>query len=335
VTAYQLTVQNVKDALGITMSPPSASLAVGAYPTTVALWVRADTGVTTNLDGTVSQWNDVSANGNNLVAGVVAPMLAADPANGRPVVRFTGSNATYMTAASTPSLAITGDLTILAVVNFAGAAGTTNGMIVSKVNGNNQAAPYDYYSWPNTVRLLRGNGSASAVVGSTKTPAAGAQHVLDVTMKGTTVTHRLDGQTNGVGTLSAAIADMGHPLSIGVREDGVERLTGDLAELIIIGSALTPSDVSSMEHYLGQAYGLPIGVNTNPTNIVFSVGAGNQITLSWPPDHAGWQLQSNAVTLTAAGTWFPVPGSTTTNRVTITPDATKSGVFYRMVFPPQ
>ncbi len=33
------------------------------------------------------------------------------------------------------------------------------------------------------------------------------------------------------------------------------------------------------------------GVNATPTNIVFST-SGNQLTLSWPTDHIGWQLQA-------------------------------------------
>src|ERR1035438_6551739 len=46
-TAYNLTVQNVKDSFHITMPSPSSVL-VGTYPATVALWLRAGTGVTTN-----------------------------------------------------------------------------------------------------------------------------------------------------------------------------------------------------------------------------------------------------------------------------------------------
>src|ERR1035438_6979093 len=133
-------------------------------------------------------------------------------------------------------------------------------------------------------------------------------------MQGTTVTHRLDGQANGVGTLSTVIADTGHPLSIGVREDGIERLTGDMAELIVIGSALSGNEVALMESYLAKEYNLQL-VNTSPTNIVLSVAAGNKITLSWPLDHTGWQLQSNSVSLTATGAWFPVAGSMATNQI--------------------
>src|ERR1035437_3959032 len=138
------------------------------------------------------------------------------------------------------------------------------GMIVSKVNGNNQPAPYDYYALQNGVSLLRGNGSRNAAVASTNPPSTGFKHLLDVSMQGTTVTHRLDGNISGVGTLSTAIADAGHPLSIGMREDGVSRLTGDMSELILVGSALSSNDVVSLENYFAAQYHLPIGTNSRP-----------------------------------------------------------------------
>ena len=164
---YNLTVQNVKNSFGLIMSP-SSPLAVGTYPSTVALWLKADTGVTTDANG-VNQWVDLSGNGNNLSQPYGAPYepQLATNAFGDPVIRFSATNETYMTASSSQSLAITGDMTILAVVNFATYAGNTNSMIVSKTY-NNQASPYDYYCWSNGARFLRGNGSASGVVVSSQ-----------------------------------------------------------------------------------------------------------------------------------------------------------------------
>jgi autotransporter-associated beta strand protein len=72
-------------------------------------------------------------------------------------------------------------------------------------------------------------------------------------------------------------------------------------------------------------------VNTNRTNIVVSV-SGQQLTMSWPADHTGWTLQSNAISLLNTGAWFAVPGSTTTNQVIITMDPSQTNVFYRMKY---
>jgi fibronectin-binding autotransporter adhesin len=71
------------------------------------------------------------------------------------------------------------------------------------------------------------------------------------------------------------------------------------------------------------------GMATNPTNITVSV-SGSALTLAWPSDHLGWTLESNSVSLTATGSWFAVPNSTTTTNVTINFDASKTNVFYRL-----
>ena len=73
-------------------------------------------------------------------------------------------------------------------------------------------------------------------------------------------------------------------------------------------------------------------VNTNPTNIAFVV-SGSTLDLSWPTDHTGWTLQTNAAGLASSGSWFPYPGSAATNRIVITVDPSKPSVFYRLVYP--
>jgi len=73
-------------------------------------------------------------------------------------------------------------------------------------------------------------------------------------------------------------------------------------------------------------------VNTTPTNITFAV-VGNTLKLSWPSDHLGWTLITNAVGLAATNVWFPYPGSAQFTNVTLTFDSAKTNVFYRMVYP--
>jgi hypothetical protein len=244
-----------------------------------------------------------------------------------------------MYANDSPSLEITKDMSVFVVVDYATLAGGTNGEIVSKVDNNNESAPYDYYASSSTVSLLRGNGSTSKSVNSTKLPSVGIPHLLDAVMQGTTVTHRLDGNANGSGTLSTTITDDGQAVFIGTRQDAANRLTGDMAELIVVGSALSTNDVASMENYLAGEYGLPIGVppiNPNPTNIVFSV-TNNQLYLSWPADHIGWTLQAQANNVSVGiGTNCANynPSTTTTNQVAIPINLTNGTVFYRLIYTP-
>lgn len=74
-------------------------------------------------------------------------------------------------------------------------------------------------------------------------------------------------------------------------------------------------------------------VNTTPTNIVSSVSGGN-LTLSWPADHTGWTLQTQTNTRSVGlnTNWFDVPGSSTTNQVTLPISPAQPTVFFRLFY---
>ncbi len=76
-------------------------------------------------------------------------------------------------------------------------------------------------------------------------------------------------------------------------------------------------------------------VNLHPTNILFSVTGGNQLTLSWPADHTGWRLQAqtNSLSVGINTNWSTVPNSTNVNQVTIPMNLTNGSVFYRLIYP--
>jgi autotransporter-associated beta strand protein len=77
-------------------------------------------------------------------------------------------------------------------------------------------------------------------------------------------------------------------------------------------------------------------VNPNPTNILFSV-SGNQLTLSWPADHTGWELeiQTNSLSVGLSTNWVTYPASTTADSISIPINLANGTVFYRLVYPPQ
>jgi hypothetical protein len=106
------------------------------------------------------------------------------------------------------------------------------------------------------------------------------------------------------------------------------------------GSSTPPVNVGSYQvigqvvdaNYYGSATNtltIVNSINTAPANIVSSV-SGNQLTLSWPADHAGWTLQAQTNSLT--GTWYDVAGSAATNQIIITVDPANPAVFYRMKY---
>jgi hypothetical protein len=73
-------------------------------------------------------------------------------------------------------------------------------------------------------------------------------------------------------------------------------------------------------------------VALNPTNVIANV-TGGTLALSWPEDHLGWRLETNALEVADANAWFTLPDSTTTNQVFLPVDLAKTNVFFRLVFP--
>ncbi len=74
-------------------------------------------------------------------------------------------------------------------------------------------------------------------------------------------------------------------------------------------------------------------VNPNPTNIVFAV-TNNNLYLSWPADHTGWQLQAqtNSLAVGISTNWVNISGSTATNQSVIPINLTNGSVFYRLTY---
>lgn len=340
---YTLSIQNVKDLFNLTMSPSSTPL--GLYPN-AALWVRADTGVTTDANG-VTVWTDLSGNNNTLYSGggpTIQPQLTTS-ASGDPVIRFNTNDlvTNYMASVSgSPTLGITGDMSVIAVVNPRVLNGRT-GHIVSKTATANKniAAPYDCYLGTPGLQLYRGNGNGTVAginygsYAATTGPSIGTTSVVIASEIGNTISHYVNGQPAGSGLLSANFQesntyDQGQQLYIGARSDGFNRLAGDLSELIVAASPLSSSEAASMASYLSAQHHFTL-FNPTPTSLTVSY-SNNQLTLSWPADHTGWQIQSNSVGVEVTNAWFPVSGSASTNQITITPDPNQPRVFYRMFF---
>jgi len=75
-------------------------------------------------------------------------------------------------------------------------------------------------------------------------------------------------------------------------------------------------------------------VSTASPNLTTQVGAGNVLTLTWPADHVGWQLQvqTNGPGQGLGANWSVVAGSTTTNQMAIPINENNGSVFYRLLF---
>jgi len=89
-------------------------------------------------------------------------------------------------------------------------------------------------------------------------------------------------------------------------------------------------NIAEMAFYAASS--APTIVATNPPTMAYALGSG-ELTLSWPPEHKGWQLQVQTNGLNPDG-WYTVYGSSATNLVELLLNYDVPGsTFYRLATP--
>jgi len=224
------------------------------YPgiVTDGLVLNLDAGYVPSYPENGTTWGDLSGDGNN---GTLVNGVGFDSADGGSLV-FDGVNDSVVVPNSS-SIGVSGDITILAWVNITDFNWLNS--IVSKTLPNSYPAPYDFYLENESGRpnFLAGNGTVIGAVYGTNSPSTGVWQQIAITMSGTTVVHYLNGNTNGTGTISAAIANNpNYSLYVGNRIDNVTRLKGKLSNVQIYNRALSDAEVLQNYNALKSRFGL-------------------------------------------------------------------------------
>jgi hypothetical protein len=243
----------------------------------VQLWLRADVGVTTNAAGGVIQWSDSGTFANNAAQPLdsQAPALILNTLNGRPVLRFDGTD-DFLDVADSESLSGTTDMSSFFVVKF---DDFSNYRTVWAKTAANLPAPTDIYAVLNSgvLRVFRGDGGPNNSFVDTAQPLRGNTYlVLGFAVEGATLTHYLNNQENGSAPVTLNTADADTPLKIGRRADGGTQLKGDLAEILIFNRALSSQDRSNVFQYLQTKYNL---LNLTPSVSLATTPAGPNVNV--------------------------------------------------------
>src|SRR5829696_3345542 len=167
----------------------------------LAVWLRADAGVTTNASGGVTQWADQSTNANSAaqITDAAAPLLINGALTGRPVVRFDGVD-DFLNVPDAESISLTGDMTTLFVVKIDDFDWYR--AIWAKTAGpdGNLPAPTDIYvpQGANFMRAFRGDGTFNNLTAVDSGPLrADTYLVLGLGVEGSILSHYLNNQPNG------------------------------------------------------------------------------------------------------------------------------------------
>jgi fibronectin-binding autotransporter adhesin len=221
-----------------------------------------------------------------------------------------------------------------AIAQIDPAAGTVTNIIITCPGVNYTATP---------IFLVSGGGATTpaTITGATPTPNTSG----GLTSIGTGTLTLMGANTySGNTTVSAGTLELFSPVlaagsTVTVASGAKLQLdfatTNQVTTLVLGGTTYTTgvhNNTTDPTYITGPGSLLVSTIASNPTNITFSV-SGNTMSLSWPSDHLGWILQTNAVSLTAPNAWFSYPGSSSTTSENIAINPAQPNVFFRLVHP--
>jgi len=157
--------------------------------------------------------------------------------------------------------------------------------------------------------------------------SVGTWRHIAVTRSGNTAKLYLDGVVVDSGTVTNSPASFNPALNnLGDSQfDNDDLFNGQLDELFIYDYALNDAGIINLmnNHQPPPAEPTPLSMEIT----------GNVMDFSWPSNYFGCRLESNAVSLTATGSWFTVPDSATTNEISMPINMGSSNVFFRLAYP--
>ncbi|HLP22276.1 MAG TPA: LamG-like jellyroll fold domain-containing protein, partial [Chitinophagales bacterium] len=265
-------------AVSATDNCSAAGVVVPLPLTGLVLWTKADAGVITDGSGNVSQWKDLSGNGNHFVQPTFAsrPQVVANVINGQPVIRMSTTN-TNSAAASrwlyTNTSFSTANYTIFSISKMNGGA---NYRLLASQNTNWLFGHHGGYQ----NQLYCGNW----IVGPGPTVPDANAHMYCMHTTGSSTSFYENG--NALVTNSAIAAAPPGQLATSGYVGSSEFSNGDIAEVIVYNRVLTTAERNTIEGYLSSKYNIaapqasalayqtyPTGTNT--INILAIDQAGN------------------------------------------------------------
>ncbi len=92
-----------------------------------------------------------------------------------------------------------------------------------------------------------------------------------------------------------------------------------------------PYDLVNPQLSSTNSFSVLVTPSTAAAGITLLQPGGNNLTLSWPPDHTGWRLEVQTNSL--GSNWTTWPGSSATNQVIIPIQQTNAAMYFLLVYP--
>jgi fibronectin type 3 domain-containing protein len=269
---YRVLATNAAGASGYSAEAQATAPTSGvAMPLTgMRLWLKADS---LPASGKLNIWQDESGSSNNgtQLIGANQPSLVTAVVNGRPVVRFTGANSTYVALPSTWMNSVTaGELFIVHKSSLNQDGGVTNGFHQLGAGG------YVYYP-VNTGQIQDSFGSTVNKVTGRPSQPLNQFHLYNVTSKAGEWTNRINGLLHY--TTATNIVQWNATPTLGLSYYQTY-FSGDVGEILIYDHGLTAAEREVVGNYLQVKYAL-VSAPATPTGVTTIAISPTQVGLSW------------------------------------------------------
>ncbi len=249
----------------------------------LVLWLKANDGVATNLDGTVSDWADASLNLNDAAqhtAGL-APLLVPNAVNGQPALRFDGVD-DYLEIANSATLQPgTGDWTVFVVAKRLAAS---QGDFPQIIGSRPWTAGFDKgwsvaYSGGGVIGShfadgASGHDAPAILAGAPLSQASFQMWGVEENRAAGTTAFYLNGDPNRSvnSSMPAGAIDQADAIYIGRDIGGANnrRANMDLAEVLVYNRVLSRTERDDIAIYLSAKYNFGFTLNTAPTVAISS-----------------------------------------------------------------
>ena len=141
------------------------------------------------------------------------------------------------------------------------------------------------------------------------------------------------GLVTNTGTGSVIVTNLGPTVVVGDKFQLFSQAVTNGNALTVTGGGATWTNNLAVDGSITVLTVIPT-VNTNPATANFqaTVAAG-ALNFTWAPDHLGWQLYTNSVSLTATNSWFPIIGSAAVTNESVTISPANPNVFFQLRYP--
>ncbi|MBI5541831.1 MAG: T9SS type A sorting domain-containing protein [Bacteroidia bacterium] len=248
------------------------SILLSSLPTThLKTCLRADMNVTTT-GSSVSYWGDVSGNTNNASQSIInkQPILVENVINGHSVIRFDGTASTL----NLPPSVVLGIFNNPYEMFIVAKSGSAN--IQFLISGANYEQ-FEYHLNGVGARFIPTTG-IYLDKGISGDYTNGNAHIFGARASASGGAVRVD-ETDGITSGSNVLSSNAGNLFLGSRQGTSLFFNGDMAEVLIYNTVLTPQQRDSVELYLYNRYFTKLITTTvNPSNSGIVTGSGNHPT---------------------------------------------------------